>query len=254
MIHLVVGDIHAHPDYSNDRALWLGELIADIKPEKVILIGDLADMPSLSSYDKGKANFVGRRYRSDIDAAIDFQEKMFSRIKARKRKMPETYFMEGNHDERISRAVNLQPQLEGTISFNDLRVGEYFDHVQRYDGNTPSTRNIDNIIYAHFFVAGISGRPLSGIHHADALLSKNFSSSTCGHTHLVDWTTHTRADGQRIHGCVVGCYQDYRADWAGASGDLWWRGIVIKRNVENGSYDPQFISLEAIRKAYGHLS
>ena len=31
-VHLVVPDSHAHPDYNNDRADWLGQLIADLKP------------------------------------------------------------------------------------------------------------------------------------------------------------------------------------------------------------------------------
>ena len=252
--HLVIGDPHAHPDHNNDRALWVGELIADIRPDKVICIGDLPDLPSLSSYDKGKANFVGRTYRRDIEAAVDFQEKMFFRVKARKKKLPETFYFEGNHDERISRALQLQPQLEGTIDFRDLRIGDYWDHCIRYEGNTPGSRSVDGIIYAHFCIAGISGKALSGLHHGDALLSKNYTSTTVGHTHLADWTTHVRADGKRIHGLVCGCYQDYRADWAGRSNDLWYRGIVVKRNVEDGNFDPQFISIEALRKAYGHLS
>lgn len=48
----------------------------------------------------------------------------------------------------------------------------------------------------------------------------------------------------------VGCYQDYTNDWAGEMGKLWDRGILIKRNVENGSYDPEWISLASIKKEY----
>lgn len=29
-VHLVIPDSHAHPDYNNNRADWLGELIADV--------------------------------------------------------------------------------------------------------------------------------------------------------------------------------------------------------------------------------
>ena len=35
--------------------------------------------------------------------------------------------------------------------------------------------------------------------------------------------------------CVV--FFDYNSDWAGDANRLYWRGCVIKRNVENGSYD-----------------
>ena len=32
---------------------------------------------------------------------------------------------------------------------------------------------------------------------------------------------------------------------------LWWRGLVVKRSVSDGVYDPQFVSIEALRKEYG---
>lgn len=52
-------------------------------------------------------------------------------------------------------------------------------------------------------------------------------------------------------GCLAGVYQDYESDWAGEVNRLWWRGVVFKRNVDNGSYDPEFISLDRIKKTYG---
>jgi len=32
---------------------------------------------------------------------------------------------------------------------------------------------------------------------------------------------------------------------------MWWRGLVYLRNVEDGIYDPEFISIESLRKEYG---
>jgi hypothetical protein len=32
---------------------------------------------------------------------------------------------------------------------------------------------------------------------------------------------------------------------------LWTPGVVVKRNVDNGTYDLQHISLEALRDEYG---
>jgi hypothetical protein len=50
---------------------------------------------------------------------------------------------------------------------------------------------------------------------------------------------------------IAGVYQDYYADYAGEANQLWWKGVVVKRNVSNGTYDPEWIGLDAIRKAYG---
>jgi hypothetical protein len=52
---------------------------------------------------------------------------------------------------------------------------------------------------------------------------------------------------------VAGVYQDYRASWAGGANDLWWKGVIYKRNVEDGVYDAEFISLESLRKEYGDV-
>jgi predicted MPP superfamily phosphohydrolase len=41
--HLIIPDPHAHPDFNNDRAVWLGELIKDLKPDVVVNLGDMWD-------------------------------------------------------------------------------------------------------------------------------------------------------------------------------------------------------------------
>ena len=78
--HLIIPDSHAHPDYNNNRYDWIGKLILDLKPDVLINIGDTADMPSLSAYDKGKASFHGRNYEKDINAHLDAQERMWGPI------------------------------------------------------------------------------------------------------------------------------------------------------------------------------
>lgn len=250
--HLVVPDQHAHPDFHNDRADWLGQLIADVKPDVVINIGDAADMASLSTYDKGKRSFQGRNYRADIDSHLNFQDRMWSPMKKLKRKMPEAYFFIGNHEQRISRAIDLSPELDGAVSLKHLDLDSYYDEVVDYSGGTPGVKTIDGCTYAHYFVGGIAGRPLGGIHAGYAIATKKFSSATCGHSHLLDFSHHVRLDGGTINGMTVGCYQDYDNPWAGEVAGLWWRGVVIKRNVDgSGGYDPQFISLDALRREYG---
>lgn len=250
--HLIIPDSHAHPDFPNDRADWLGSLIADVKPDVLIHIGDSADMPSLSSYDKGKRSFQGRNYKSDINAHLDFQERQFAPIKRLKKKLPFSVFFVGNHEHRITRAIDLSPELDGAISLRDLQLNEYYDEVVDYSGGTPGVKLIDGITYAHYFVGGIAGRPLGGIHAGYAIATKKFSSATCGHSHLVDWSRHVNLRGEQVNGLCVGCYQDYTNEWAGEVGNLWWRGVVIKRNVDgSGGYDPTFISLDALRREYG---
>lgn len=253
--HLIVPDSHAHPDHGNQRADWLGELIADVKPDVLVHIGDSADMASLSTYDKGKRSFQGRNYKEDINSHLDFQERMFAPIKRLKRKLPHTVFCIGNHEHRISRAIDLSPELDGAISLKDLCLDAWYDVTVPYSGGTPGVINIDGISYAHYFVGGIAGRPLGGIHAGYAIATKKFSSATCGHSHLFDTSFHVDLKGNPVIGTVVGCYQDYDNDWAGEVAQLWNRGVVIKRFVDGkGGYDLQWISLKSLKEIYGKPS
>lgn len=249
--HLVIPDSHAHPKFNNNRADYLGKLILDVRPDVVIHLGDSADMPSLSSYDRGTKAFQGRNYRADIDSHLDFNDRVWGTVRAAKKKLPERYFFEGNHEHRIKKAINLQPELEGAISFDDLELSRYYDHVIEYNGRSPGVREIDGIQYAHFFISGVMGKSIGGAHPAYAILAKGHGSATAGDLHLLSYECQTGIGGRRIQGLVAGCYQDYDSDWAGEANKLWWRGVVIKRNVSNGCYDPEFISIQALKKAYG---
>lgn len=247
---LVIGDQHAHPDYNNNRADLLAALIIDLAPDFVINMGDAADMPSLSAYDKGKRNFVGRSYKADIEAHLDFQERMWEPVKKRKKKLPYRVVLEGNHEHRVERALDLSPELEGTIGFRDFDFDSYYDEVIRYNGQTPGQVEFDGVEYAHYFPAGIMGKPISGISPAKAHIDKRHRSTTAAHSHLVDWYS-TSPNGKPLMGAVVGCYQDYDSAWAGNVNKLWWRGVMIKHNLEDGVYDPEFVSIERLNKLYG---
>ena len=252
--HLVIPDPHSIPGHSNERAEGIGKLIADLKPEVVINMGDGADMESLSSYDKGLGSFHGRSYEKDIDAFLDFEDRLWEPMRRQKKKRPRRIFLEGNHEHRIKKAMDQMPEYTGHrygISFRDLDLDHYYDDVVEYEGGTPGIVTVDGVSYAHYFIAGVSGRPVSGEHQAYALITKNFTSCTQGHTHTVDWSVRTDTFGRKIMGLVCGVGIDYNSSWAGHSNDLWWRGVVFKRHVEDGVYDPQFISMESLKKEYG---
>jgi 3',5'-cyclic AMP phosphodiesterase CpdA len=247
-IHLVIPDQHAHPDHANERFEWLGKLIVDLRPDVIVNLGDMADMPSLCSYDKGTKGFEGRRYKKDIEVTLDAQERMFTPIKKAKKKRGRYVFCVGNHEERINRATSADAVLDGTISLDDLHLKEHGWEV--IDFLRPVV--VDGIAYSHYFTSGVMGRPVGGENPAKTLLNKQHMSVTAGHTHTLDFASTTTASGQRIMGLVAGAYVDHESGWNNPQSEaLWWSGVVIKRHVEDGSYDPQFVSIEALRKEYG---
>lgn len=249
--HLIIPDAHSHFEHHNRRANWIGKLIADVKPDIVVNLGDTWDMPSLSSFDKGTRSAMGRTYRADIDSGLDFNERLWDEVKKTKKKLPIRYFIEGNHEFRIKKAINYQPELEGAISFNDLELERYYDEIIEYNGRSSGIVEIDGINYSHFFISGVMGKPIGGTHAAYSILQKMHGSCTAGDLHLLSYDVQTGANGRRLHGLVAGCAMDYDASWAGEANRLWWKGVVVKRDVHEGQYNPQFVSMDSLRKEYG---
>jgi hypothetical protein len=247
---LIVPDPHAHPKHDNNRATLAGKLMADVKPVYVINMGDTADMPSLCSYERGTKAFEGRRYNQDIASAVEFNDKLFAPYKQLKKKMPRRVILIGNHEQRIPKALSLDPVLEGTIGLKDLEYEKYYDDVVEYDGSTPGQINVEGIEFSHFMVSGILGRPISSEHLGYTLLTKKFGSCVIGHTHTLDYSIRVKGDGNFIHGLASGCFIDYKTDWAGKAEDYWWKGLILLKNVNNGSFDLETISIERLRKEY----
>lgn len=246
---------HADPRSTNDRALLLGELLYDIKPDYVVDLGDTADMCSLSSHDtRYPTKMVSADYEADIEAYLDFQDKVRHKFKAMKRKRPAFYGFEGNHENRIKKALAHDPRMEGTkygISFKHLEQDRYYDEYHEYTNSGPAIFDYDGVSYAHYISSGNYGTAMSGEHHAYNLIKKRHSSVTVGHSHKRNIYFKDDAHPSTSIGLVAGCFKGREEDWAGQANNEWWKGVVIKRNLEGGSYSPQFVSLEELEKEYG---
>jgi hypothetical protein len=248
--HLVFSDRHCQPNLSNDFCDWIGKLILDLKPDVVVDNGDGFDFPSLCSYDRGTRSFQGRSYGADITAGVEGIDRIWTPIRKAKRKLPRRIYTIGNHEHRVWKTLNLSPELDGAISTNDMQLEDYYNTVIPYSGATPGVIEVDGVYYAHFLVSGIKGLPIGGDHPAYSLIAKQGASCTVGHSHLLDFHRRVGVDGRTRLGLVTGTCSPAAPGFAGLGSSLWWRGLVIKRNVENGNYDPQFVSLEDLRREY----
>lgn len=246
---------HADPSASNDRFDWLGNFIYDLKPDLVIDLGDGADMRSLNSYDtRYPQQIVTQSYEEDINSYNDSQDRLRHKFRHMRRKKPFWIGFEGNHENRIKKAVALDPRLEGSkygVSFRHLQTDYYFDEYHEYENSAPAIADYFGVSFAHYFSSGNYGSAISGIHHAYALLQHRNSSSTCGHSHKRSIFFKDSAHPYPIIGSVVGCYKGKDEGWAGQSNKEWWKGILVKRELENGVYEPQWISMKTLEREYG---
>lgn len=255
---LVIPDSHATPGISNDRFEWLGNLISEIRPDKIVNIDDMADMPSLCSYEKGKRSFEGRRYWKDVQSVIDAQTRLFAPInrlnqslKSAKKKLykPELHLTIGNHTHRIDRATQLDPVLHGTISIDDLKLKEFGWNVHPYK----EIVEIDGIYFSHFFTKGLMDGTISGSTHTLAanILKEMKDNAVCGHSHLLSLANSVLPSGRKVWGISVGCYFDHKVDYVSTKAQSeWWRGVVVLDVHNREIKDIGLISLETIKKEY----
>lgn len=246
---LVVPDAHARPDQDNTRFDALGEFIVDKRPDIVVSIGDWADMASLCSYDKGTKAAEGRRYQDDVIASQDALARTMRIVNAgyrkTRRKKPEFHITLGNHENRIDRACNLDPALAGKLSIDDLRFKEAGWNVVPF----LKPLLIEGICFQHYFTSGILGKPIGGVNHARTLVLKNYQSSVCGHSHSRDYWEDVRADGQRIAGLVVGCYDEGDHHYT-TEQRRWWSGLVMLHEARDGQFEHAWFSTEYVKAKY----
>lgn len=246
---------HADPSTSNERFDWLGELIYDINPNYIIDLGDGADMRSLNTFDtRYPQKVVSQSYEKDVETYNEAMDRMRIPSKARKYKRPSWFGFEGNHEYRIKKAIEHDPRTEGQrygLSFSHLQTDYWFDEYHQYKNGAPAIADYDGVSYAHFFSSGNFGSAMSGLHHANSLLANRNHSSTCGHSHKRDLKFKDGAHPNGIIGLVAGCYKGSDETWAGQANGEWWKGVVIKREIEDGIYEPEFVSMKRLKEVYG---
>lgn len=253
---LVIPDSHAdYKDKRLDRFDWLGKMIVDEQPDIVVDIGDRADIPSLSTYDKGTKGFEGRRYHKDLEAVHEANRRILAPLKKLQKKQrkgrrkvykPELIITLGNHEQRIKRACNASAELDGFLSYDDLK----YDDWDVYDFLEVVERG--GILFSHYFASGLLGKPIGGVHGARSHISKLYHSSVSGHSHLLDYAESYTVSGKKLQALVCGCYLEDKPDWATwQQFNQWSSGLIILDNVNKGNYDLRTISIKSVEELYG---
>ncbi len=251
--HLVIPDVQCKEGIDTNFLRCIGNYIVAKKPEVLVCLGDFADMSSLSSYDQGKKSFEGRRYIKDIEAAKaamatlltplwDFNKKAIKNKE--KQYHPKMVLTLGNHENRINRAINDDPKLDGVLSINDLKYEEFGWEVH----NFLDVVILDGIAYSHYFVTGVAGRPASS---ASAQLNKKHQSCIAGHMQGLQIATANRADGSLITSIIAGSCYKHEEEYMGPQGNRHWRGFLVLHDIQpSGEFDLMPVSLKYVEASY----
>jgi hypothetical protein len=216
-----------------------GNYIADHKPAVVVHIGDHYDMASLSSYDKGKKAFEGRRYLADIEAGNEGLDRLMAPINrmnaSRKRRglrpyKPEKHVTLGNHENRVETLLELEPRMEGAVSSEHFEFKKHGFQVHEFRRPV----EIDGVWYAHYFYNRNTGKPYGGRVHT-RLNTVGFS-FTMGHQQGLDVAVKELGNGRTLRGLVAGSFYQHQEEYRGPQANNEWRGCIMKHEVKDGNY------------------
>ncbi len=241
----VIPDVQAKPGNDFKFLNRVGRYIADKQPDHVVCIGDFADMPSLSSYDKGKKAFEGRRYRKDIDAARRAMEHLMDGMFGEygNGSNMKLHMLYGNHENRIVRATEDNAELDGMLSLEDLRYAEYGWKTYPF----LHTMSIGGIVFSHYFTSGPMGRPVGS---AQRLIATKHQSCIAGHQQGKQIAYGFRADGKAITAIIAGSCYEHNESYMGPQGNKHWRGMIGLHRVKDGEFDEMFVSLDYLKERY----
>ena len=241
---LVIADTQVKPTESLEYILWVGKYIHDTKPDIILMIGDWWDFPSLSSYDKGKASSEGRRFVDDLTAGNKGLELLELEINKDPSYKPRKVFCKGNHEHRVDRYVEDNPELKGTLGTEFLPLTKYGWEV--YDFLVPV--EIEGIFFVHYLANPMTGKPYSGT--ASNILKTVGRSFVVGHKQVLDIAIRPTFDGKQQIGIVNGACYPFNEGYKGYFGNVHYRGVTILTEVSDGFGLPSFVSLDRMKELY----
>lgn len=248
----VIPDCQVKPGQDYTFLTDVGRYLVEKKPDYWIQLGDFLDFESLSSYDRGTKNAEGKRIVKDLEAGHNAMLALMSPLheyndRARKNKekqyKPKLVITLGNHCDRLRRAINEDPKLDGLITMDHLPFAKFGWEVHPY----LEVVEIEGICFSHFFTSGVMGRPVA---NAKMLLTKKHQSCIQGHVQKMDIATEYKADGKMLTGLFAGCCYRHDEQYLGAQGNNHFRGIHMLYDVHDGEFHTHSITLKYLRKKY----
>lgn len=256
--HVVIPDTQSKPGAPTDHLRWVGQYIVDHFAGRdnirIIHLGDHWDMSSLSSYDKGKKSMEGRRVQADIDAgnkALDVLDGPLEQYNAQRRAtkhaqwLPDKHLLNGNHENRITRAVEDDAQMDGFLSL------DLINDKARANGWTVhpflEVLELEGVCYSHYFYQPNSGRPYSGM--AETRLKNVGYSFTMGHQQGFQ-SAQRSVRGSRHRALIAGSCYLHAEEYRGPQAADEWRGILVCHQVQDGNYDLMEVSLDYLCRRY----
>jgi hypothetical protein len=238
---LVFGDTHV--PFQDEACLRvIKKLIADVRPEKLIHIGDLIDCWQISTFDK---NPIRREALQDsVDAGAKLLKELYMISPNTKR-----YYLEGNHEFRLTKTIERTKEAQREVmglrlaqkSLNWTALLAEADVTPDMWEFVPMRGQAKRRIFPKLIVKhGNIVRKWSGA-TARGEWERYGMSGISGHTHRLGMFYHSDFNG--AHGWAeTGCTCDLNPEWT--EDPDWQHGCVIvtfRKDFQYFHFEPVYI-------------
>jgi len=237
-------DRHSFAGCDKKPTIAMAKFFRDHEVDMIVDIGDRFDMPSLSSYDKGKASFEARRLAKDFTAAREELELFREHLGDWDGYLIHT---QGNHEERLFRMYDEQPEV-GDVFGSDpwgLEDAGYYTYGFR------EVVNINGVLWSHCFQnpTALNGTIQTGT--ADIRMKNIGMPHVQGHQHgpLIHGQR-LGVDGRPVSVLVCGASYTEHHSYNGPQRRDIYRGAGILSNVWKGEYDLNMVRMKTLLKEY----
>lgn len=204
--------------------------MADHMWQEVIYLGDFMDFDCISRFNaEALRNLEGRRIAEDYakgNAILDRHQA----IVGRRNKKAKWVFLEGNHELRIEKLLDKQPQLQGMVEVEKgLRLKERgFKWVRCYQKG--ELYRVGNAYFHH-------GR-YTNKYHAYKMVDHYGVSIYYGHTHdVMSMPKVAHGKDKTLEGHSLGCLCDYKQSYIGGNPTNWQQAFAVMHVRPNGFYN-----------------
>jgi len=226
---IVLPDIHL-PYQDKDSLSAVEKFMGDNKWDYYILLGDFMDFDCISSHNKNKLREIeGKRIFKDYEkgnAILDRHQKIILK------KNPKAKFilLEGNHDFRVQRYLDANPQMEGMIEIEvGLRLKERgIKYVQCYTKG--EVFKIGRAIFHHGLY--------TTKYHPSKMVEAFGDNVFYGHTHSVDsYSRSTYGGNKTTIGQSLGCLCEYNQSYMKGRPSKWQHAFGVFYFQDNGYFN-----------------
>ena len=256
---LVIPDGHVDDGHDQSRWAYLGNLIVECKPDMIVQLGDFVSVNALSHFDMKKKRLMeGRRFSSEMKAGRTALDLLFGPMKHYNTKAvkqhikkyePEVIWCEGNHEQRVENYIDANAEMEGQL---DLYLPQNLNYA-----NYPITKIVpyrefitrDGVSYTHAPI-NAACKPTTGkfaLYRASEIFA---TSIVFGHLHRKESLNLFRHGGGITQVFSAGCFFEHVDDYALGAQNIYWRGVQILHQWDEGRFDVEEIGIARLREEY----